>query len=118
MDNQEDSTAGAQLIARAEFILGGETPPAIVYGEIAIYQDRLWLVSNWFESNDTGARTPAQLIPLDQFEPFPDGNRRFRLAIAVPKILLISPIPPEIQREYGVVDVPVLVHIPGPKSIH
>lgn len=79
---------------------------------------QLWFVANWIVALATGERIPAQLIPMARLHHSVRADGLYQLATTIPSALGFYPVPPELRREYMVVDNPALSHIPGPQSIH
>ena len=106
-----------KLVAEALFVCEPDVD-GICRGWIVEHEDSLWLVANWLQAHGTAERIPAQLIPLAKLAAKPTGDPGlYRFESAVPRALLTYPIPPALASEYGVVDAPGLVHIPGPRSV-
>lgn len=110
-----------KVVGTAIFTLAEDQTGELFQGTLVAREEDgvLWLVANWLVSNDTGAKLPAQLIPLMRLVPQMTADpREWLLGTAIPKALLTYPIPPELRREFGVVDAEGVADIPGPKSIH
>ena len=101
------------------FTLKGEPTSELYKGFAIPYDGRLWLISNWLESNDTATRYPTQLIPMEKLpHHFGRADHLIEITVPIPKELLSHPIPEELRLEYEVLDYPGMVHIPGPSSTH
>lgn len=101
------------------FKLQGEPDSEWFKGFAMPHDGRLWLISNWLESNATGMRIPAQLIPMEKFpHNFERPDHLVEITAPIPKELLSQHVPESLRLEYEVVDYPGAVHIPGPSSTH
>lgn len=106
------------VVAKAIFFIEGDETLGPQQGCVVQHEEALWLVANWLESNTTGKRYPAQLVPMERLPYQMKEIGSFRLRSAIPKALLSYPIQPTLRLAYGVVDVSALAHIPGPASSH
>lgn len=101
------------------FTLEGEPVFEWCSGYAMPHDGRLWLISNWFVSNATGMKTPAQLIPMEKFpHNFERPDHMIEITAPIPKDLMSPAIPEALLLAYEVVNYAQAIHIPGPSSTH
>jgi hypothetical protein len=74
------------------------------------HEGKLWLVPQWLDKPKEGLSRPARIIRIDSLpHETSSGVHQFVLANYMPKAVLDGEIPPELESQYEVVELPEIV---------
>lgn len=107
-----------KVVGKAIFFIDGDETASEFQADVVEWQNALWFVATRMLHIATNTPVPALLVPMDRLNPTSLKDGYCRLGTLIPKEFGNDRISPELQRAYGAVDAPGLVHSQGPGSIH
>lgn len=108
-----------KVVGKAVFANADDESGFMYEATVVTHKGKLWLVATWAQLHATAERIPEWLVPLDAVARWGHelGGQTWT-TVEVPKELAGPDAQIPAMQRAGAVLNPVLVHTPGPGSIH